>query len=338
MELSRLGEGIVKLPNLQISSIDVPEIPGLFQINPAVCFENELIVYYYRATSWGFFPKCNMRGHYFLQTTDPRSKLTEVNSRSIVRNALFKFGENGVIPEVILSERVPPSFEDPRYIGSQDYQLLVGTVTDADIARPPDGLIQSAGILDLKSGCIRRLESPFGLNCEKNWVPIEIRDSKLYLLYSNSPTSIVEYDLISSTQNISMISRGDFISTHGGSPFVRIDNETFLRISRIKVPIQKYGLVHFSFFSLHDSNYKEIFMSRPFVLNTIGFEVCNGLLLDVKEDNFILSWGENDRRMLKGVVNRELLLEWIYLNPITKERKNAVSWISVFRSIYLDMK
>jgi hypothetical protein len=144
------------------------------------------------------------------------------------------------------------------------------------------------------------------------------------LLYSTNPLVIalvdkkslkVEFDSRSNVLDIPNLS--------GGSQFVKIPGDQFLRVARRRLPVEGKGLVHFSYLLIYDSSLNLLKISRPFAFRKVGFEICNGLMLT--NDNLLyFSWGEDDRKLYVMSAKLSEVLTWIDENEISNvKRKNT---------------
>jgi len=151
---------------------------------------------------------------------------------------------------------------------------------------------------------------------EKNWVVIcELKDSLLFLNQSkpliiekvNIKTGFSEKVPIQENE-----SQPNLKDLNGGTPFVKIDAKHFIRVARLQFPIYGIGPCRISVLVLHDSEFKEVARSKPFVFNKLGVEICNGLI--VKDNQIFFSWGEDDIAMYVGRCSKDDLMSWFNEN------------------------
>ena len=306
------------------------KIPGLWNMNPSVSVNGSEVRVFTRATSFVFNPKTNSRGHNSLTTTDAETKKVQIDNHSIVRNALLTglLTKTGVLvqEEVLLPESPPPTFEDVRPFIYKNKVHLIGTWTTQITVGTKSVITQSIAIYSIEEKRFSFLASPFDLAMEKNWVPIEVVGDKLMAFYSSQPARVLEIDLISSKVHlISINEHPSKLNFHGRSQFIRLPSGNFLRIASSRYPIKDFGSVHFSFLVEHNPDYEEIRISRPFLFQTPGFEICNGLQV-LSENMLILTWGCNDRASYFSKVSINSLYEWLIENELIVKNPRSKNW------------
>ena len=195
---------------------------------------------------------------------------------------------------------------------------------------------QSIAIYSTKDRNFYFLDSPFGLSMEKNWVPIEVVDDKLMVFYSSQPGRVLEINLNTAKVKVNSIKSDPAgLNFHGRSQFVKLPNKNFLRVASLRLPIKDFGLVHFSFLLEHGANYEVVRISRPFLFNTPGFEICNGLGL-YSPNELIFTWGCNDRSSYFAKVPLEQLMNWFLNNELTIKNFQSKNWAN-FRKIFRNL-
>jgi hypothetical protein len=321
------------LPILNPTPIVSMKIPGLWNMNPTVSVTNSEVRIFTRATSFVFNPRTNSRGHNSLTTTNPITKCQEDGHHSVVRNALLSgiLTSSGelVNEEILIPESPPPTFEDVRPFKYKDRDHLIGTWTTQVLVDEEPVIRQSIAIYSIDKGVFLFIESPFNLSTEKNWVPIQVVGDKLLVFYSSQPARILEINLLTSgIEVIPISSHASNLNFHGRSQLVKLHNGNFLRVASMRLPLKDFGLVHFSFFVEHGPNFEEIRISRPFLFQTPGFEICNGLQFR-SQDELILTWGCNDKTSYFACVSVEALLEWLNEKELRVINPRSRNWRSI---------
>ena len=314
---------------------------GLWNMNPSVSFSGEEIKIYGRATSWVFNPKTNSRGHNSLSTTQPNSPLLETGSHSVVRNQLFSgyLLDSGELSNqiVVLEESAPPCFEDARAFKYKGEDYLIGTWTTQINEFDKSVIKQSMAIYSVYKNTFTLLKSPFLKSTEKNWVPIEVVGDTLIVFYSSQPARILKINLESHHVQVHDLQTHNLgLDFHGRSQLVKLDNSNFLRVASLRLPIKDFGLVHFSFLVEHGPNYEEIRISRPFIFNTLGFEICNGLGR-FKNNNLIFTWGCNDKAMYFAKCDIPTIMKWFDSNQIQIKNEKSRNWHKL-RGVFRDIE
>jgi hypothetical protein len=149
---------------------------------------------------------------------------------------------------------------------------------------------------------------------------------KLFVFYSSQPARVLEIDLVTSKVNpISISGHPSKLNFHGRTQFIKLQNGNFLRIASSRFPLKDFGSVHFSFIVEHAPNYEEIRASRPFLFQTPGFEICNGLQYQ-SEDLLILTWGCNDRASYFVNISVDSLYKWLCENELKIKNPRSTNW------------
>lgn len=297
----------LSLINSKISEIIPESIPGYWQLNPTILNLNEEIYLCWRATNGVFSPVADKLGKMKLEKSTPQIR-NQILIGELDKN--FRLLNQRKIHESIGA----PSFEDPRGFDSKESNFVVGTVITEE---PKQGLGKwksSVGLLNIQTGEIRTISNPEGKQIEKNWVPISFGPTSIELLYSTNPHVEVEVDTLLFEAKFSSKS-SEFIvpNISGGSQFVRLSSGEFLRVGRQRFPVEGKGLIHFSYLLLYDENLQLIKISRPFIFQKIGFEICNGLLM-ARDGSLYFSWGEDDRRLFVMKAELSEVLSWLNKN------------------------
>lgn len=305
----------------KVSEVIPKAIPGYWQLNPTILNLNEGIYLCWRATNGVFSPVADKLGKMKLEKSTPKIRnqvlIGELDSS-------FKLLNQRKIHESMGA----PSFEDPRGFDSKDSSFVVGTVITEEPNQGIGKWSSSVGVLNIQTGEIRTIGNPNGKQIEKNWVPITCGESSIKLLYSTSPHIEVEIDFFSSEAKFSSKKmKLNVPNISGGSQFVRLPSGELLRVGRQRFPVEGKGLIHFSYLLLYDENLQLIKISRPFIFQKIGFEICNGLLL-ARDGSLYFSWGEDDRKLYVMKVELSEVLSWLNKNEdrIVKFTQNRITY------------
>ncbi len=291
------------------------ERPNYYYINPVLVFEKNVLYVYFRETNVSIRPLANCKG-----------QMKKIQTGGGLKSAVIrgKLSKEFLLLDQETYIQSTDSFplEDVRAIYDSGNLLLIGTHVTTGSLGESEVLRTRICIRDTSG--TRLLESPVSKNYEKNWVPIRVTGNSLELLHSTKPSRIVNFDLNSGTQT-NYISEDSELSIElsGGTPFVRLRNGNYIRVARKRYPLFKKGYVHINFLVLHSAELKIIQVSKPFILNQLGFEICNGLAV-TEDENLIFSWGENDHKMFVASSSAQSLLDWIQENPIQESRIHSV--------------
>jgi hypothetical protein len=285
-----------------------------FNINPSFVYRSEPIEIYFRSTNIAYRPKANEVGIMFKINSEEK----EFNSS---KKGILKLEEDCYSLVEPITLEFPKSLEDTRIIDFDGTDIVIGTIISAQKD-------SSTKLLQTKVGVSHKqkffeLDSPVGKRLEKNWVPIEIIDSTLRLLHSNCPMRIIEIDIETGTQNSYLIPGTDKqLKVSGGTPFLKLDDSSFIRVARRRFPLFGRGYVHISFLIHNSSSYKELNVSKPFIFRDFGFEICNGLSR-AQNGDLLLSWGYNDSEMFFAEYPYEELSDWFFSNLMKRENRNS---------------
>ena len=291
-----------------------PTSNELWFTNPTIALEKDSVRIFARATNRAYSPKADKYGA--MQRDEKGTTLHNGVLTGLLNEEGKLLHQDFVIPVTS-----PPCFEDPRVITYKNSYILVGTVIEkeSDLVNREWRIV--TGIYLAAQDKHLKIPSPKGRPLEKNWVPISVDGDSLLLQYMNDPLSIVKIDLISGESKLEIIDEEVKVtSLNGGTQWVDTGQGTYLRVARKRFPMQKLGYIHLSYLVLHSKNFKEIKRSRPFIFRKIGFEICNGLLLD--EDGVLhFSWGEDDKKMFYGKKSLSTTLDWLNENSSNLDSK-----------------
>ena len=298
-ELSTYREtNSLRIPALnRVIDISITPPGSLWNLNPTISSNSNI---YYRQTTGAFFPIAGLDGNPQIENVSKEFK-----------NATFKASISPNFEVEQITEVLPlsgdPCLEDLRVISEGEKEYLVGTLVTSSSPKPWKSTV---AIYDVQKHRTISLVSPFGYQIEKNWVPIDVSNGLVRILYSSNPLQVIEMDLNTGVQRNLIPVKQSKSNLSGGSQFVKLNNGEYLRVARKRFAVFNRGRIHLSYLVIHDANLIEIKRSRPFIFQTIGFEICNGLSLN-KEGEIVFSWGENDRKMFLATALLEDLLKWI---------------------------
>jgi hypothetical protein len=201
--------------------------------------------------------------------------------------------------------------EDPRAVCTDEILLLLNTWKTPKTkgnSKPGPMALYNAANQDLIL-----LDLPEETLIQKNFTIINSEKNVIRLLKSSNPHTVLEFDksngnLIKKIEH--KLNKKSFL--HGGSPFVLVDDEYYFRIARQRFNLKNLFKIHLSYLVMHDLTFNEIARTKPFILQNYAFEVCNGLV--ELENNFILSWGENDEKMYLGVIGKKDVIRFFHEN------------------------
>ncbi len=288
---------------------------GLWQLNPSVVRKDNKIFVVWRETNGVFSSKANLFG---------QMQLDKKGNETVNKLFIGELLDNGDVQNVSLltDSSQGLSLEDPRIFLNENELWVIATKLTS--VKGPNGSKWSSTISLLSFPGLGKFDlvSPFEKNIEKNWVPIEVKKDKICLLYSSYPAISLSVDLRTGLQSNPTTSDEQYERRfNGGSQFVKLHNGDFIRVVRRRVPFSWRGYCHISYLVLHDSNLALKRISKPFVFNRIGIEVCNGLTLDA-QGKFLFSWGEEDRSMYVARTEYDQLLMWFESNSRKFPRKS----------------
>ena len=311
-----INDGILPIKN--ITELIPPSL-DFFIYNPTVTLgkDNELL-YFARVTNRSNIPKVD-----FWQRGQKRDSV----NFSLDGVCSFKVTKNYRLSDfqLVVNPTPIPNFQDPKAISFEDTHLLFGNYITKEASGSDRTFISKVAIYNIKNQVFEILDSPFNKNIEKNWIPFKINNSILSLIYQCKPLTILDYNLDLKKIEYRILDDKVDLDYHGGSQFVKIDEDTYLRIVRCKFQFPKLGLVQLSYAMIHDSNLRIKFVSKPFIFKKFGFEICNGLIL--VEDRLVFAWGEDDLKMFTGDMPIVEFLGWIY--NVKHSKKSSVNIFSL---------
>jgi hypothetical protein len=298
----------------EITHIKLSSERNLWNLNPTITQTGKLEIYY-RKTTGALFPEAKLNG---ISRIDNPSK----DFKNAVMRLELADDMSMTKQETVIDLKGSPCLEDVRAITFQDRTLLIGTLV---LTSSPNPWSSTVAIYDTLTKRTLQLKSPNNRRIEKNWVPIEINGKILRLLYSSSPTHIIEVDLINGEQKSSILDNTKISKKplNGGSQFITLNDGSYLRVARKRFSVIGMGRIHLNYFVHHDINLMEIGRSRPFIFRTLGFEICNGMRLE-KSGVIYVTWAENDRDMFIACCRTQNILDFISTN----RNKNRPSFLN----------
>jgi len=307
-----------KLPVKNITELIPPNLE-YYVYNPTLTLDqhNELL-FFARLTNRSNIPKVDFwqRG---LKRDSADFSLDGVCSFKVTKNdKLSDF-------QIVVNPTPIPNFQDPKAILVGDTHLLFGNYIVKEASGSDRTFICKVAFYNTKNQEFEILESPFNKNIEKNWIPFKINNNILSLIYQSKPLTILDYSFNSKKIEYRILDDKVDLDYHGGSQFVKISEDSYLRIVRSKFQFPKLGLVQLSYAMIHNSSLHVKFISKPFIFKKFGFEICNGLI--IVEDKLVFAWGEDDLKMFTGEIPIVEFLEWIYSEKNSK--KSSVNIFSI---------
>lgn len=141
------------------------------------------------------------------------------------------------------------------------------------------------------------LDSPFGFQVEKNWMPV-VKGGKLFFVYSLDPFVLLELS------NKKIIVQGQVkeskdIKLFGNTAFVKYKDIFIGLAHQPRILIDKYYYLH-CFVVLNDQ-LEFIEKSQPFFIMRRGVEFASGLLL--QEEKMHITFGVADRAACMATIN-----------------------------------
>lgn len=310
-----------KIPLDFLSEVVLPD-HEYFIFNPTLTLTREKFQYFCRMSNISHKPKTNFweREH----TIDPHKKL-------INGTCSFELDDSYNVKNfrVVISPTVTPNFEDPRSFEIGDEIVLFGNYVQKYPFGADREFICQVGFYNLATKKFTLFDSPNRNNIEKNWIPFRFNGNKITMIYESNPLTILVIDMLSLKFEKKVISEELEFNFHGGSQFVKVSPDEYLRIVRYKFRFPKRGLVQLSFAMLHDEKLNVKFVSNPFIFQKFGFETCNGLALNNEE--LVFTWGEDDKKVFIGKISLKSFMEWLYnKNDIKNSKVNIFKNYSEF--------
>ena len=300
-----------KIPLTFLSEIVMPNSEYYF-FNPTLTFTKGKVKYFGRMSNISHKPKTNFWERNIV-TSPPKNLINGICSFELDDSyRVINFTE-------LIKPTPTPNFEDPRSFEIENELVLFGNYVKKYPYGTDRKFICQVGFYDLATEKFTLFDSPKGNSIEKNWIPFNYNDNKITMIYESNPLTILVIDVSSLKFEKKVISRELEFNFHGGSQFVKVGPEEYLRIVRYKFRFPKRGLVQLSFAMIHDAKLNVKFVSNPFIFRKFGFETCNGLSLYADELTF--TWGEDDEKMFIGKIPLKLFMDWIYTKNTVKHSK-----------------
>jgi hypothetical protein len=312
------------IEGLKISGLYIRELVSTtrhenrFDINPSITVDSGKVSIYFRRTNTSVQP-----------ISDEFGNMKTHRHGNVLKNSLHKIilDPSGKISEELelVSENSAMCIEDVRAFTDNGVTHLLGTIVIPRNEETGDPWHTKVAYSNGKIFSI--LSSPVGKRFEKNWVPIKSIGNHLYLVHSNNPPLTLKLDLKSlryETSPFKNLHRN--LTLSGGSPCICMPDGSLLRVARRRLALFNRGFVHISYVVKLDQNFNEIVLSRPFIFQTLGFEIANGLAMDGNQ--IYISWGENDSKMYLATITLESLQSWLSDNL----HDNKIAY-KVFRNV-----
>lgn len=310
-----------KIPLTFIKQIQI-ENQKNFTYNPTVIYWNNELLCFARISNLSLRPMTNFW-----------EKDISIKPDKDLMNGIVTFTLDSnfrvMSQKILIPLRPIPNFEDPK-VFVHNYQLLLTCNQVMQIPKDRNSkLICKVAIYNQKDGKFLSLNSPTNRNIEKNWIPIPKDGNRIEFIYESLPDTIISFNLNSTSGKVIKSTHKLNQKFHGGSQFLKLDNNLFIRVARRKIRLPKKGLIVISFILAYDNNFNFIFVSNPFIFKTFGFEVCNGLT--ILGEDLIFTWGENDQEMFAGKIDRTRFLIW--LNSVSKNHDHRGRFWKLRREI-----
>lgn len=302
-----------KIPLDFLSEIVLPDC-GYDIFNPTLTFTKGKFKYFGRMSNISHKPKTNFWERDII-ISPPKNLINGVCS--------FELDDSYTVKNftVLIKPTVTPNFEDPRSFEIDNELVLFGNYVQKYPFGADRKFICQVGFYNLANKRFILFDSPNGNNIEKNWIPFKFTDNKITMVYESNPLTILVIDISSLKFEKKVLSRDLEFNFHGGSQFVKVGPEEYLRIVRYKFRFPKRGLVQLSFAMLHDEKLNVKFVSNPFIFRKFGFETCNGLALN--NDELVFTWGEDDEKVFIGKISLKSFMKWVYnKNDVKKSKVN----------------
>lgn len=315
----------LRLDIIETHKLQPSVLPGYYHYNPTLQLEDENIRVFWRVSDFSLVNFHDELGRWHRENLNDLENFERIATGVLDSRTGLNFwliSDETVLPEQYFINRV----ETAKALGRENDKIYVedpraheGTgrylTAHARFGKVGKNFYRML-LVDLATNSAIIVPSSDSNKTEKNWVVIrEFEDYLLFLNQSNPPiinkvnlkTGISERAEIQE-EEIQLNSK----NLNGGSPFVRIDCSHFLRVARHMFPIYPLGGCRISVLVLHDSEFKEVARSKPFVFNKLGVEICNGLV--IKDDSVYFSWGEDDIAMYVGKCTKDDLMSWFNRN------------------------
>jgi len=305
-----------------------PEIePDSYHYNPSIIFESRDLFICWRVSNFKGSPSVNWAKEDVLEAVkfDPELFRNAVAIGQISNFDIYNHSniENQrLVTELMGFEKHNPNNQtaydalqvrtliDPKFI-NQSTSLILGNFETW--TKSPSGkysVQQTMGILDLqKQGKCNLI--PYQKTAgEKNWCFIASTGDSFKFLRSSSPETVLS---VQKRLPYAVINEETRFNSkpfaNGGSNFIKVNDECYLRIARYRFSAKGKYNCHISIIVKHDLNFREVARTSPFIFRVFGYEICNGFQL--YDEKFVFSWGENDEKMLLGSIEKHKLLDWL---------------------------
>ena len=293
----------VYIPLISCNEINFPKEREWFKYNPTLILDKGKFRFFVRVTNVSNKPEVNVFG---------RLKKRGALSGTVNGIAEFALDDefNPINYRMVVEPKSVPNFEDPKAFSLGNKVVLFCNL----IKKEPEGedrtFICQNAFIDLDSKKVTLMESPFGKNIEKNWIPVDFADNNLRMFYSCAPSILLNMNLTSGLISTEELEQGSRLDYHGGSQIVRLADDLLVRVVRRKMQMKNLGMVAISYLIFHDNNLRIVKISKPFLFRKFGFEICNGLARI--DDYLIFTWGEDDIRNFIGRIKLNDVLDWAF--------------------------
>lgn len=291
------------IPLNSCNEINFPENKDLFIYNPTLILDKGKFRFFVRVTNVSNEPEVNIFG-----------RLKKRGALSGTENGIAEFELDGeykpINSRMVVDLTSVPNFEDPKAFLLGDKVTLFCNLIKKEPKGEDRTFICQNAFIDLESKKVTSIQSPFGKNIEKNWIPIDLTKNNLRLFYSCAPLIILNMDLTSGLISTEEFNHGSRFDLHGGSQIVRIGDDLLIRVVRRKMQMKKLGMIAISYLVFHDNDLNIVKISKPFLFRKFGFEICNGLARI--DDQLVFTWGEDDIRNFIGRIKINDMLDWAF--------------------------
>ena len=292
---------------------------GMFNFNPTISIDQNVLHLAWRSSGISYSSKVDKHGRF--AELNHRTNYSFLGLAQISLNKLDRTVISDGIETVLNVEKeeyiYPDKFldlneeidglEDPRFLPRNSNLLLVHVRH-----KPNSHFHYSVGIINLESRELFLLNAPHQAEIEKNWVAMQFESDELLILRSTYPYSTLRVNLKTSRFLESTETYEKLGKIHNGTNFLLINSLFYIRLVRIRLSTIGTKKAHFNFLVFHDLDFNEIKRTQPFIFNNIGYEICNSM--ELKEEQVIFAWGEEDKRIIMGSLPLQNLLQWAQSN------------------------
>jgi hypothetical protein len=141
--------------------------------------------------------------------------------------------------EYVIPLSSTPHFQDPKGFVSGNKQYLFGNYVLNYPNNQNKHFVCRVAFYDIESKKIEVFESPLHRNIEKNWIPFKVDGDNLYMIYECKPYTILNYNLVTKNMQYDIRENSADLNYHGGTSFVKIGLNKYLRIVRYKFRFPK---------------------------------------------------------------------------------------------------